>query len=135
MRRHWQVRRHWQTCGVDSPLTTLIAIACLAVAGWAISYLIAGRPNDGALRGAVLGLAALFTVLAVVGLIEVVGSDRPLPRLQLAAYLVLSPLIPVAAWWWARGDRARSGSAVLTIAALAMGVLLARITTLAGLGA
>lgn len=120
---------------MDSPLTTVIAISCLTVAGWAVSYLIAGRPNDRALRGAVLGLAALFALLGVLGLVEVIGTDRPLPRLQVGAYLVLSPLIPVAAWWWARGDRSRSGSAVLAIAALAMGVLLARITALSGAGA
>lgn len=115
---------------MDTPLPLLATVASLLLAAWAGVHLVTGRPSSRALRTAVLGLAGLFIVVGVVGLVGVFDTARPIARVQLAAYLVLSPAIPAAAWWWARGDRSRTGSAVLLIACLTMAVLVARMTTL-----
>jgi hypothetical protein len=54
-------------------------------------------------------------------------SDRDFARLEFVGYLLLSPTIPVGAWWWVRGDTSRAASAILLVVALVMPVLVVRI--------
>ena len=106
---------------------TIIIVASLGIAVWAAIHLIINRPISRYLRTSMVALAALFVVFAIGGIVQMVGSDRDFARLEFVGYLVLSPMIPVGAWWWVRGDTSRAGSAILLVVALVMPVLVVRI--------
>lgn len=99
----------------------------LAIAAWALVHLVLGRPMSRALHASQLVLAALFAVLAVGGIWQMLGTDRDFARVEFVGYLVLSPLIPLGSWWWTRGDRTRIGSAIVMVVGLVMPVLVVRI--------
>lgn len=106
---------------------TLIIVVSLAVAVWSAVHLLINRPISRHLRASLLALTALFIVFALGGIIQMAVSDRDFARLEFVGYLVLSPLIPLGAWWWVRGDTTRAGSAILLVIALVMPVLVIRI--------
>ena len=53
--------------------------------------------------------------------------DKELARAEFVGYLLLSPLIPVGGWWWAKNDETRWGAGVLLVVGLVMPVLVIRI--------
>ena len=106
--------------------TATIAVS-LVVAAWALVHLIIGRPMSRALHASQLVLVALFIVLAIGGIVQMIGSDRDFARLEFVGYLLLSPLIPLGSWWWTRGDTTRIGSAIVMVVGLVMPVLVLRI--------
>ena len=106
--------------------TATIAVS-LVVAAWALVHLIIGRPMSRALHASQLVLVALFVVLAIGGIVQMLGSERDFARLEFVGYLVLSPLIPLGSWWWTKGDTTRIGSAIVVVVGLVMPVLVLRI--------
>lgn len=106
---------------------TLIIVVSLAIAVWSAVHLLINRPISRYLRFSLLVITALFVIFAVGGIIQMAMSDRDFARLEFVGYLVLSPLIPLGAWWWVRGDTTRAGSAILLVVALVMPVLVIRI--------
>jgi hypothetical protein len=117
----------WQTYRVTGAFSTATIIVGLAVAAWAAVYLIMGRSVGRYLQGAELLLAAMFVVLAIGGIAQMLGTDREFARAEFVGYLLLSPLIPVGAWWWSKNDETRAGSAVVLVVGLVMPVLVVRI--------
>lgn len=107
--------------------STATIIVGLVVAVWAAVHLIMGRPVSRYLQGAQLLLAAMFVVLAIGGIVQMLGTDREFARPEFVGYLLLSPLIPVGAWWWSKNDETRAGSGVVLVVALVMPVLVVRI--------
>lgn len=106
---------------------TATIAASLVIAAWALVHVVIGRPMSRALHGSQLVLVGLFVVLAIGGIVQMVGSDRDFARLEFVGYLVLSPLIPLGSWWWTRGDTTRIGSAIVVFVGLVMPVLVIRI--------
>ena len=106
---------------------TLIIVVSLVIAAWAAVHLLINRPISRYLRASLLVLTALFVVFAIGGIVQMAMSDRDFARLEFVGYLLLSPMIPVGAWWWVRGDTTRAGSAILLVVALVMPVLVIRI--------
>lgn len=106
---------------------TLIIVVSLVIAAWAAIHLLINRPISRYLRASLLVLTALFVIFAIGGIVQMALSDRDFARLEFVGYLLLSPLIPVGAWLWVRGDTSRAGSAILLIVALVMSVLVVRI--------
>ena len=106
---------------------TLIIVVSLVIAAWSAVHLVANRPISTYLRASMLVITALFVIFAVGGIVQMAMSDRDFARLEFVGYLVLSPMIPVGAWWWVRGDTSRAGSAILLVVALVMPVLVVRI--------
>ena len=106
---------------------TLIIVVSLVVAAWSAVHLIINRPISRPLRASMLVVAALFLVFAIGGIAQMLTSDRDFARLEFVGYLLLSPTIPVGAWWWVRGDTSRAASAILLVVALVMPVLVVRI--------
>jgi hypothetical protein len=106
---------------------TFVIVVSLVVAAWSAFHLLANRPISTYLRFSLLVITALFVIFAVGGIIQMAVSDRDFARLEFVGYLVLSPLIPLGAWWWVRGDTTRAGSAILLVVALVMPVLVIRI--------
>jgi hypothetical protein len=99
----------------------------LAIAVWALVHLVINRPISRALHVSQLVLAALFVVLAVGGIYQMLGTDREFARLEFVGYLIMCPMIPIGSWWWTRGDRTRIGAAVVVVVGLVMPVLVVRI--------
>lgn len=106
---------------------TITIVASLAMAAWALVHLVLNRPMSRALHSSQLVIAALFIVLAIGGIVQMIGSDQDFARAEFVGYLVLSPVIPIGSWWWTRGDRTRIGSAIIVVVGLVMPVLVARI--------
>jgi len=112
---------------VTGPFATATIIVGLLVAVWALVYLVMNKRVDRYLQVATLGLAAMFVILAVGGIVQMMGTDKNLARAEFVGYLLLSPLIPVGGWWWAKNDETRWGAGVLLVVGLVMPVLVIRI--------
>jgi len=106
---------------------TLIIVVSLVIAVWSAVHLLINRPISRYLRASLLVLTALGVIFAIGGIVQMAMSDRDFARLEFIGYLVLSPVIPLGAWWWVRGDTSRAGSAILLVVALVMPVLVIRI--------
>ena len=102
-------------------------IVSLVVAAWALVHLLIARPMSRWLHSSQLLLAAMFVVLAVGGIVQMIGTDRDFARIEFVGYLLLCPMIPIGSWWWTRGDRTRIGSAIVMVVGLVMPVLVVRI--------
>lgn len=107
--------------------STATIIAGLLIAAWAAVLMVMNRPVGRALQYSVLGLAGMFVVLAIGGIVQMIGTDRDFARAEFVGYLLLSPLIPLGAWWWSRNDKSRAGSGVVLVVGLVMPVLVVRI--------
>ena len=102
-------------------------IASLAMAAWALVHLLIARPMSRWLHSSQLVIAGMFIVLAVGGIVQMLGTDRDFARIEFIGYLVLSPMIPIGSWLWTRGDTTRIGSAIVMVVGLVMPVLVLRI--------
>lgn len=107
--------------------STATIIAGLAIAAWAAVLLVLNRPVGRALQYGVLVLTGMFVVLAVGGIVQMFGTEREFARAEFVGYLLLSPLIPLGAWWWSKNDKSRAGSGVVLVIGLVMPVLVVRI--------
>lgn len=111
--------------------TTALALA-LAVAA-AVCALRDRLPGWSTVGGLVVLEAALIAVM-VVGLVQVVRTDRNVAAADLVGYLVTIPLLVPVAVGWAIVDRTRYGTAVIVVACLAVAVMLARTRQIWDLG-
>ena len=115
-----------QNLAVTGLFATATIVASLVIAVWALVHLIIKRPVGRYLQGAMLLLTAMFVVLAIGGIVQMLGTDREFARAEFVGYLLLSPMIPIGAWWWSKNDETRAGSAVVLVVALVMPVLVIR---------
>lgn len=99
----------------------------LAVALAALVHLVLNKPVGRYLQSGVLVLTGMFVILAIGGIVQMFGTDRDFARAEFVGYLLLSPLIPLGAWWWSKNDETRAGSGVLIVVGLVMPVLVIRI--------
>lgn len=111
---------------MTGPFATATIVASLVIAVWALVHLIIKRPVGRYLQGAMLLLTAMFVVLAIGGIVQMLGTDREFARAEFVGYLLLSPMIPIGAWWWSKNDETRAGSAVVLVVGLVMPVLVVR---------
>lgn len=116
--------------------STAITVVSLLIAAWALIHVIVNRPMNRWLHASQLLLAAMFLVLAIGGIVQMIGTDREFARLEFVGYLLITPLIPIGSWLWTRGDTTRIGSAIVMVVGLVMPVLIVRIQQVwAGAGA
>lgn len=106
---------------------TATIIAGLLIAAWAAVLLVMNKPVGRALQYGVLILTGMFVILAIGGIVQMFGTDREFARAEFVGYLLLSPLIPLGAWWWSKNDKSRAGSGVVLVIGLVMPVLVVRI--------
>lgn len=107
--------------------STATIIVGLVIALWALVYLLLKRPVDRYLQAGSLLLTAMFVVLAIGGIVQLFGTNQDFARAEFVGYLLLSPLIPLGGWWWAKNDESRWGSGVIMVVGLVMPVLVVRI--------
>ena len=74
-------------------------IVSLVVAAWALVHLLIARPMSRWLHSSQLVIAAMFAVLALGGIVQMLGTDRDFARIEFVGYLVISPIIPIGSWF------------------------------------
>jgi hypothetical protein len=115
---------------------TVLTFGALAVAAWSAVLVVAGRPatvdrwHGLALFGAAALLELGLLAQAVVGLVNLVGTERQVDGLTFAGYLVGALLVLPLAGFWALAERTRWGSAVMVVGCLVVPVLIVRLRQL-----
>jgi formate-dependent nitrite reductase membrane component NrfD len=84
------------------------------------------RPTLLLFAGAVL-LEALLLVFAIGGVVQMSASTRNFARAEFVGYLLGCLAIPPLAFYWARGERSRSGTLVIALAFLITPVMVLRV--------
>lgn len=114
-------------------LATVLIVSTLVVAAWAAVLVLANRPvvidkwhGLVLLGGAAVVELGLLTQ-AVVGFVNLAGTDRQVDGLTFGGYLVGILLVLPLAGFWSLAERTRWGSAVLVVGCLAVAVLIVRL--------
>jgi len=111
---------------IDPLQTALIVVSLLFAAVAAVHVAL-----DRATGGLLLGIAALlelgFLAQAVIGIGQLVTSDRDVNGAVFVGYLLAAVIFLPLATLWALGERSRGGTAVLIVAGLVLPVLVIRI--------
>jgi hypothetical protein len=112
---------------VIHPFDTVLLIAALACAVWALVLLMLSRPVG---KRYLLGALALIELgllgQAVVGIVELATTHRHVSGVTFVGYLVASLLILPVAVWWSLNERSRWGVGVLLIGCLVIPVMIVR---------
>lgn len=113
-------------------LSDVLAAVSLAVAVWGL--VLAARKRSVAIKRRenyvlLWALGALEIGLlaqAIVGLASLAGTDRQIEGLTFAIYLLVALLVLPAGLFWAMAEPGRWGPAVLTLAGVAVAVMILR---------
>ena len=112
---------------MTGPYATLITVVALVFAAWAlISAAMDRRPTLLLFAAAVL-LEALLLGFAVGGVVKMAGTGPNFARAEFVGYLLGCLAIPPLAFYWARGERSRSGTLVIALGFLIMPVMVLRV--------
>lgn len=121
-------------------MVSLLTYALLALSGigliWSLVLVAIRRPvgTEGILDRGVLGIAVLLEVALlaqlVVGIVALIGTDRPVSGITFVGYLVGSLLILPIGAFWSLVERSRWGPGVLGVAFLVIPVLILRLSTI-----
>jgi len=112
---------------VTGAYAILITVVALLFAGWALICAALNRRPTLLLLAAATLLELLLLVFAVGGVVQMAGSDRSLARAEFVGYLLGCLAIPPLAFYWARGERSRSGTLVIALAFLITPVMVLRV--------
>ena len=122
-------------------LLTYVVLA-LSVIGlfWSLLMVAIRRPVgvDGLVDSGILALAILLELVLVaqliVGIVQLVGTDRPVNGLTFIGYLVGCLLMLPMGGFWSLIERSRWGPGILGIAFLVIPVLILRLSTIWNVG-
>ena len=112
---------------VNGPLPTIVIVAGLALAGYALLMTALNRRMGIGLLAALGVLEILLLVLVGVIVARLAGGGRPAALATLIGYLIAVPLVPLAAAFWGALERSRWGPAVIAVAGLVAAVLMVRL--------
>jgi hypothetical protein len=112
---------------VTGTYSTLITVVALLFAGWALVCAALNRRPTLLLLAAATLLEVLLLIFAVGGVVQMAGSDRSFARAEFVGYLLGCLAIPPLAFYWARGERSRSGTLVIALAFLITPVMVLRV--------
>ncbi len=108
------------------PLPTVLIVAGLLLAALATVFVVLDRPIGRVLLVALAVLEAGLLVQAVLGMVELAGTDRDVDGLVFIGYLLGALLFVPFAAFWALGERSRAGTAVIIVVGLVVPVLVLR---------
>lgn len=112
---------------MTDPLSIVVIAAGLLVAAYSLVTTLRDRPM-GWSHLAVLGvLELLLVVQAVVGFAELSGDGGPKDTATFVGYLLGILLVPAVGAGWGMLERSRWGPAVITVAGLAVAVMVVRL--------
>ena len=106
---------------------TVITVVALLFAGWALICAATNRRPTLLLFAAAVLLETLLLVFAVGGVVQMAESARHFARAEFVGYLLGCLVIPPSAFYWARGERSRSGTLVIALAFLITPVMVLRV--------
>lgn len=112
---------------MPSVLPDVLIIAALIAAALTLVPLVRGRAAGKLLLGALVLLEAGLLVLAVLGIVNLAGTDRAVDGATFVGYLLGTLAVLPAAVAWARAERSRWGNGVLLAACLIIPVLIVRL--------
>lgn len=108
-------------------LATGLIIAALVVAAWCLLLVIRNRQIDDPTLGLLALLELGLLVQAVLGVINLVRTDRDVSGVTFVGYLIGSLVILPLATFWALAERkTRWGTGVLVVGCLVVPVAIAR---------
>ena len=121
---------------MTGPYATAVIVASLLLAGWTVVLLIVNRPPGRALWWALGALEVLVLGFLVGGVVQMLGNEGDLARLEFVLYLLgAAALLPLAGWW-VRAEKSRAAAGVLTVALLVLPIMVVRVQQVwAGAGA
>lgn len=106
---------------------TAITVVALLLAAWTLVSAASNRPPSLHVLAAGLVLEVLLFGFAVGGVVQMAGTDRPFARLEFVGYLLGCVAILPLAFYWAWGEKSRSGTVVIALAFLIMPVMVLRV--------
>jgi hypothetical protein len=108
-------------------LPNALIIAALAAAALVLVPLVRGKPAGWPLLAGFALLEAALLVLAVIGIVNLSGTDREVDGATFVGYLIGSLAVLPVAVLWSRGESGRWGNAVLIAGLLIIPVLILRL--------
>ena len=116
-------------------LATSLIIAALVCAAWALGLVIVNRTAEGPVTLGMLALVELgLVVQLVIGIVNLVITDREVSGVSFVGYLVGSLLILPLAAFWSLAERNRWGTSVLIVGCLVVPVMIVRLNQIWGAG-
>lgn len=116
-------------------VATALIVAALVAAGWSLALAVLNRAPGYALFGALGALEVGLLVQAIIGIVNLIGTDRPVDSATFVGYLIGSLLILPAGVAWSLGERSRWGPGVVAAACLVIPVVIVRLQQIwVGLG-
>lgn len=112
---------------MTGPYAILITVVALLFAGWALICAAMNRRPILLLFAAAVLLEALLLGFAIGGVVQMVESDHSFARAEFVGYLLGCLAIPPLAFYWARGEKSRSGTVVIALAFLITPVMVLRV--------
>lgn len=117
-------------------VATALIVAALVAAGWSSVLVVLNRNPGYALLGALGAMEVGLLVQAIIGIVSLTGTDRPVDSTTFVGYLIGSLLILPAGVAWSLGERSRWAPGVVAIACLVIPVVIVRLQQIwGGLGA
>jgi hypothetical protein len=112
---------------MNEPLPALLIGASLLLAAVATVYVALDRPTGPLLLGGFGLLEGGLVAQAVLGILDLTGTDRDVDGAVLVGYLVGALLFVPAGVFWALGERSRAGTAALIVVGLVVPFLVLRV--------
>jgi hypothetical protein len=112
---------------VTGSYATAITVVALLLAAWTLISAAANRPRGVALLAAGVLLEAMLLLFAIGGIVQMAGSERNFARAEFVGYLLGCLAILPLAFYWAWGEKSRSGTVVIALAFLITPVMLLRV--------
>jgi hypothetical protein len=111
---------------MSEPLPALLIGASLLLAALAALFVVLDRPTGPLLLGGFGLLEGGLLVQAVLGIVELSGTEREVDGVVFVGYLLGTLLFVPAGVAWALGERSRAGTAALIIVGLVVPFLVLR---------
>jgi hypothetical protein len=112
---------------VTGTYATVVIIVALLLAAWTLVLAALNQRRGLALFAAGAVLELLLVGFAVGGVVQMAGSHREFARAEFVGYLLGCMAIPPLAFYWAWGERSRSGAVVIALAFLITPVMVLRV--------
>ncbi|ADP80746.1 hypothetical protein [Pseudofrankia inefficax] len=108
-------------------LAIAVAVATLLLAAWVFFLAWRNRPIGRRVLYGVAVAEALLLAQVVGAIVLVARGEHAAEPLTFTMYLIASTVALPAGTWWALGERSRSGTSVLGVAAVVAAVLVQRL--------
>lgn len=119
-------------------LSAVLTWSAVAAALWALVLVVLNRPllldkpESGLLVLFLLLVEVALLVQAVIGFVQLAGTDRPVDGVSFGGYLLGGLLLLPLAVFWSMMERSRWGMAVVVVGALLVPVVVVRLTEIWG---